>query len=66
MFLRTMPKPSGSFSGVVLSNLESVMYSFSSFCLRTGMVGAFYRHTVQITVWEISTCSMLMKLLPGN
>lgn len=33
------------------------MYSFSSFCLRTGMVGAFYRQTVQITAWEISTCS---------
>ena len=34
------------------------IYSFDSFSLRTGMVGAFYRHTVQITAWEISACSV--------
>lgn len=34
------------------------MYSFFFFSLTAGIVGAFYRHTVQITAREISTCSV--------
>lgn len=60
------------FFGTIVNNLRVhhiYMYIFFFFCLRAGMVGAFYRHTVQITAWEINVhavCTMLVKLLTGS